>query len=126
MPRLRSSLLSILIVLLGLPGCSLVGTRTGAGIPALISRLELGERIPVEEAVKQMESEGFECTFEKNGQFATTGRDADAEVHEGIDFVRCVETSRDGLFVTFVTSYALIVEDGSVVDSLYHTIGCGP
>ena len=116
-------------------GCSSSPTSratTKRSVIEIIESLQLTypNGVSPEAAQRQMEENGFECTWTTNGTFvhqirhddgATTNRTV-----ENIDFIRCKRQTQQGMWVTYFDDVALVVQNGRVVDALSNWSAVGP
>lgn len=85
---------------------------------------------PSDVAQMQMEQNGFQCERVTRGNFVHVVRNADGTSQrrtlEGIDFIRCNRTTKNGILVTYFDEVALVIKDDVVVEMLANWDSVGP
>ena len=83
-----------------------------------VMSLNVGQLIPdgtsVNDAIAVMESEGFECTIERDSKFDERRHWSEpGDVHENIDFVRCRRVDSAGFLMSRYWGVAILLDGDS-------------
>ena len=118
-------------------GCASAGTRqsdfvTETDVVEFVSMLrrEIPSGSSIDDASRVMRSYGFDCQIKRDSSFSADLPDGThsitKETLEGVDFIRCTRVRKHGIWVTMVTTVAIILSDDVVTDIRINNSGYGP
>lgn len=127
----------LVIVVVSALGCASTGTRqndfvTETDVVDFVSMLrrEIPPGSSIDDASRVMRSYGFDCQIKRDSSFSADLPDGShsitKETLEGVDFIRCSRVRKYGIWVTMVTTVAIIIFDDVVTDIRINNTGYGP